>query len=73
MKATGREALHVVKSVSLGSWKNVGLKRCKNIEVDQTDTEPLDQPIALNRLQELVEPTSKPNEIWCADITYTLL
>ena len=32
-----------------------------------------DQPIALNGLKEPVEPRGKPNEIWCADITYTLL
>ena len=29
-----------------------------------------DQPIAQNRLKALPEPPQKPNEVWCADITY---
>jgi len=29
-----------------------------------------DQPIAPNRLKALPEPPQKPNEVWCADITY---
>src|SRR3982074_1966505 len=29
-----------------------------------------DQPIAPNRLKTLSEPAKRPNEVWCADITY---
>jgi putative transposase len=29
-----------------------------------------DQPIAANRLKELAQPPGRPNQIWCADITY---
>src|ERR1700724_1875772 len=29
-----------------------------------------DQPIAPNRLKSLPEPPKRPNEVWCADITY---
>src|SRR5258707_7446130 len=65
------------EGIACGKGRIVRLMRDLELEVIQkrvfrpkTTQSRHDQPIAPNRLKELPEPPQKPNEVWCADITY---
>ena len=65
------------EGIACGKKRIVRLMRDQELEVIQkrafrpkTTQSRHDQPIAPNRLQALPEPPQKPNEVWCADITY---
>src|ERR1700676_2680931 len=63
--------------IACGKKRIVRLMRDQELEVIQkrafrpkTTQSCHDQPIAPNRLKALPEPPKRPNEVWCADITY---
>ena len=65
------------ESIACGKKRILRLMRDQELEVIQkrafrpkTTQNRHDQPIAPNRLKALPEPPQKPNEVWCADITY---
>jgi len=65
------------EGIACGKGRIVRLMRDLELEVIQkrvfrpkTTQSRHDQPIAPNRLKALSEPPQKPNEVWCADITY---
>ena len=65
------------EGIACGKKRIVRLMRDQELEVIQkrafrpkTTQSRHDQPIAPNRLKALPEPPQKPNEVWCADITY---
>ena len=65
------------EGIACGKKRIVRLMRDQELEVIQkrafrpkTTQSRHDQPIAPTRLKALTEPPQKPNEVWCADITY---
>ncbi len=65
------------EGIACGKKRILRLMRDQELEVIQkrafrpkTTQSRHDQPIAPNRLKALPEPPQKPNEVWCADITY---
>ena len=65
------------EGIACGKKRILRLMRDQELEVIQkrafrpkTTQSRHDQPIAQNRLKALPEPPQKPNEVWCADITY---
>ena len=65
------------EGIACGKKRIVRLMKDQELEVIQkrafrpkTTQSRHDQPMAPNRLKALPEPPQKPNEVWCADITY---
>lgn len=65
------------EGIECGKKRIIRLMRDQELEVVQkrafrprTTHSRHDQPIAPNHLKALPEPPQKPNEVWCADITY---
>ena len=66
-----RKAIRCGRNRLLRLMRGLGLQAVQKRRFRPTTTQSShDEPIAPNRLNQLPEPPSAPNQVWCADLTY---
>jgi putative transposase len=66
-----RRAIHCGRNRILRLMSQLGLQVVQKRRFRPTTTQSRhDEPLAPNRLNQLPQPPSAPNQVWCADLTY---